>query len=866
MTCPAPHADRLPPEWGGQLTENDYAVLSASWITPELADRAMLRRVDTHEGREVIGQKGNRDCAGILIPYYWPGEPRPFNYRLRRDNPDYKYDAQGRPKPHAKYLGPAKSGNRLYIPPGVTPEQLQDGTAVIALVEGEKKALALWRLANYQTDKPRFISIALAGVWNWCGNVGKANGPKGERVDVKGPIPDLNRIEWTNRTVFIVFDANVHSNDSVTWARRGIARELVGRAAEVKFVDLPEDCGVNGIDDLLAAWGTERVLELFENSLSGACLHVVPPPQFKSGPEGMFREITKGEKLSRTQLTNFQASIKTSITLDDGLDAKREFEIAAELMGRRTSFTISASQFAAMDWPLEQMGAGAITFPHQKEYARAAIQSFSMTAPERCVYIHTGWRKIEGEWLYLHTAGAIGAVGVGLAVSVRLTGPLSRYELALPETPESLVRAVQASLRTLELAPAPISFPMRAATIRAVFGDSDFSVHLAGATGVFKSELAALEQQHFGAGMNSRNLPASWSSTSNALEALTFHAKDALIVIDDFAPHGSTADVARYHAAADRVFRAAGNHAGRGRLDSSARFREPKPPRALILSTGEDIPHGQSVRARLLILELSKGTIDTSELTECQQDSEAGIYSQAMAGFVRWIAAGYEDKRAQLDRRSAELRHLMQSGGNHARTPDIIAQLQAGFEQFLAFAEEFGAITHDERYELMRRCWDALSEAGAAQTKHQSDTEPTARYISLIRGCLASGRAHLASRGGTVPDWLPESCGWRGDGSSRMVPQGDCIGWIDGEDIYLEPMAAHQCAQNAARNTGEDLAVSPATLRRRLREKGLLASVDEKRQTITIRRTICGSSKDVVHFLRSTLLPGAPSDENEDVG
>jgi hypothetical protein len=79
---------RIPPDWGGPLTEGDYIGLASSWITREIADAAMLRRVDAQTGREVVGQKGSRDCAGILIPYYWPDEPRPFNYRLRRDNPD----------------------------------------------------------------------------------------------------------------------------------------------------------------------------------------------------------------------------------------------------------------------------------------------------------------------------------------------------------------------------------------------------------------------------------------------------------------------------------------------------------------------------------------------------------------------------------------------------------------------------------------------------------------------------------------------------------------------------------------------------------------------------------------------------------
>ena len=202
----------------------------------------------------------------------------------------------------------------------------------------------------------------------------------------------------------------------------------------------------------------------------------------------------------------------------------------------------------------------------------------------------------------------------------------------------------------------------------------------------------------------------------------------------------------------------------------------------------------------------------------------------------------------------------------HARTPDIMAHLQAGFEMYLAFAEECGAVTTAERDKLAKRCWDGLRETEIAQAKHQSEAEPTERFISLIRGCLVSGRAHLASRTGTAPEWSPESCGWRGDSLARLTPQGNCIGWIDGENVYLEPTAAYQCVQHSGRDTSEVLAVSASTLKKRLREKGLLASADEKRQTHTIRRTICGSSRDVLHFRRSTLLPEAPSDEDHDVG
>ena len=854
----------MPPSWGGPLSESDYATLAASWITREIADAAMLRRVDAHEGREVVGQKGNRDCAGIVVSYYWPGEPWPFNYRLRRDNPDWKYDGQGNAKPDKKYLGPPRSANRLYIPPGVTPDQVSDLSIPIALVEGEKKALALWRLAWHEVERPRFIPIAIAGVWNWCGTVGKTGGPNGERLDVKGPIADLSRIPWDGRVVFIVFDANVHTNDSVKWARKGIARELATRRAKAQFVNLPEDCGVNGIDDLLAAWGPARVLELFEKPIAASRLQVVRPPQFQSRPEGMFRVTSKGEELVETQLSNYRASIVTNICLDDGVETRREFEVESELTGRTFRFHIPASGLASMEWPIEQMGPHAITFPNLREYARAAIQSFSDTAEERRVYTHSGWRDVDGRWLFLHAGGAICGAGAVADVTVRLLGSLSRYELRLSAGPGTLASAIKASLRLVELGSPSISFPLLAATCRSVFGEADFALHLAGETGAFKSEVAALHQQFFGAGMDRLHLPGAWSSTGNALETLAFLAKDTLFVIDDFAPQGSGTDVARYHGAADRVFRAAGNHAGRGRLDSTANLRETKPPRALILSTGEDIPRGQSVRARLLILELPKGGIDVSVLTECQRDAQGGLYAEAMGGFVRWLAGRYEEARAAFDRKVAEYRATALRNSAHARTPEIVANLQAGFELYLEFSVASEAVDGAERDRLTNQCWEALRAAAAAQAKHQAATEPTSRFLESLRACLSSGRAHLQSREGTMPDRTPGACGWRSAGAGNWSPLGDCVGWVESDAIYLESTAAYRVVQTAGRDVGEQLAVTEQTLKKRLHEKGLLASIDEKRQTLTIRRFIAGSSKQVLHFLRSTILPEAPDDEDGD--
>src|SRR5207302_3115731 len=177
-------------------------------------------------------------------------------------------------------------------------------------------------------------------------------------------------------------------------------------------------------------------------------------------------------------------------------------------------------------------------------------------------------------------------------VEVALPESLSHLELPPPPAGEELQAAVWASLGLLDVAPAPIAFPLLASVYRAALGETDFSLHLAGPSGAGKSELAALVQRHFGAGMDARNLPGSWSSTANALEALAFAAKDAVLVVDDFAPTGAAGDADRIQREADRILRAQGNASGRLRMRADESLRAVRAPLGLIVSTGEDVPRG----------------------------------------------------------------------------------------------------------------------------------------------------------------------------------------------------------------------------------------------------------------------------------
>ncbi len=78
--------------------------------------------------------------------------------------------------------------------------------------------------------------------------------------------------------------------------------------------------------------------------------------------------------------------------------------------------------------------------------------------------------------------------------------------------------------------------------------------------------------------------------------------------------------------------------------------------------------------------------------------------------------------------------------------------------------------------------------------------------------------------------------------------------------MYLEPDASFAVVQGFAREQNESLPVTETTLRRRLKEKGFLASTDTTRGKLTVRRTLQGARREVLHVA----WPGPDEDGADD--
>ena len=160
------------------------------------------------------------------------------------------------------------------------------------------------------------------------------------------------------------------------------------------------------------------------------------------------------------------------------------------------------------------------------------------------------------------------------------------------------------------------------------FLNPGFTVFLVGRSGNLKSTLAALFLCHYG-DFDDKHLPASWESTDNALEKRLFILKDVPCVVDDYAPRADAYAQRRQEQRAQRIIRAMANRSGRSRLKADLSAQTEYIPRGLMISTGEDLPPGQSILARTLAIEVDRDRIDLEKLTEAQQHAEPT--QQAMA-------------------------------------------------------------------------------------------------------------------------------------------------------------------------------------------------------------------------------------------
>jgi hypothetical protein len=545
-------------------------------------------------------------------------------------------------------------------------------------------------------------------------------------------------------------------------------------------------------------------------------------------------------------LSNFTAKVERDIVKDDGLNQIHVFEISGKLADGRAlpRIQVQAERFPSMSW-VSQWGVRAIPSPGiaVKDHLRTAIQLESAGAKEEYIYTYIGWREIEGKSVYLHAGGAIGEDGI----LVELEAKELQHYLLPAALPQDLKPYLEASLDLLHLAKPEMTYPLWAAVWRAPVACilyPSFVPWIYGETGSYKSSIAALFLSHWGGPFTKDNLPTTWVTTENALERLIFLCRDALVVIDDYAPEREPREASALDNKAARIIRQVGNRAARGRMAPDTKLKESLVPNAFVVSTGEQLPlFTGSIAARIFPIKFEKEAVDLGKLTRAQ--AQAPMLPYVMRAYLEWLAPQMNDLKQTLPQSFEELRAEALVEG-HGRIPEEIAHLQLGMDLGLKFFVEKGALTPEDADALKEEAWEVFISLGREHARILEEERPVAKFISTLEAIFMQRKGYLLDR---ETGEMPKDGGrWGWIGGEKG---GNLLGWVDEDGIYLVPEAVWREVQEYLRASG-GFPVRERTLRDLLIKEGLLLVGDEGRATRVV--WIANSAKRVLHLHKARYL------------
>jgi hypothetical protein len=583
------------------------------------------------------------------------------------------------------------------------------------------------------------------------------------------------------------------------------------------------------------------------------------------------RTLSRSGSETNIKVAAFSARIVQQVAEYDAPDGQPRCSLQIEAIVDnmlRQGIQISTRDFTSMSWVEGQLGPRATVLggPSIRDHARIAISVLS--APETVErYRFTGWHERGGEWRYLHAAGAIAASGAIEGIRACPPSPGNRFALPPPPEGEALGRCARTVLDLVNLEPPTIFVPLLGLVFRAALGPSGCTVHVSGRPGTGKTLLASLMARFFGATMDPSGLPASWADGSSAkgLARTLTRVGDAIVVIDDLRLSGGPGD-ASMMSRVDEVVRAHFNRAAPHKLTREGGERHEEASRGSILSTGEVVPHGHSLRTRMIHLHIERRLeADLNALSAKASDGELAAF---MAAFLRWLAPKVGALRPRLPELARAAAQRCGFEGED-RTRHLLGDLMLGIEYLADFLGAQGLLADEGLDALRTRARDALRALAKHQQQTAAEEDPARRFLQLVGEALRSGAAHVVCAEND-PRMLPEppqAWGYRCEGGNWR-PQGRCVGYLSEnhpQEVLLDPGPALEVAQEIARKASHPLPLERNTLARTLHHADLLhrTELDSTRRTHTVRLRVGGGLRLPLLAVHCNSLSFEPDDEAE---
>ena len=550
----------------------------------------------------------------------------------------------------------------------------------------------------------------------------------------------------------------------------------------------------------------------------------------------------------RIPLCHGSIIITEVIHKNNGDDDSIEFECdgITESLKRLPKVIIPSDEFDSLKWITKNWGCEIVPFGTQSTIQKlvCGIKLTGQSAKQTYKHCHTGYvNDKNGKPIsYLYSGGCIGNQGI----VCELDDSVRQYRLSgCSSSDNELKESFLASLSLLKAHQESVTFPLLAfiylvplAQInKEVNGESGFCLYLRGKTQNGKSTLSALGMSHFGE-FTSSTPPTSFESTPRYNEYMSSLLKDSVLWVDDFHPKGTKAERDKQNEQMNKIARASGDRAFRGRLNSNAESGKIYTPRCFYLVTGEDEPQlSQSGLARIFTLEVKT---ERKDLTKLFEASRNGLLSRAMSDYISYIIGHYDDVKSLFEKRYSYYIGITRKDLGENRLSIQSALLMTSFDCWLGYAVNSKLIDKSSAVKLAEKNASTIIKNAHKNDEEIKSSDPVEKFISTLSTMISNKEVEVRDiKFGSENNELY---------NNTYIPR---IGWFDEEFYFLAPENTYKAVKDKLESIDDSIGATMNGLYRELRDQGLIIS-DNSNSPSKLKR-INGKPKRVLFIKRNFL-------------
>lgn len=392
-----------------------------------------------------------------------------------------------------------------------------------------------------------------------------------------------------------------------------------------------------------------------------------------------------------------------------------------------------------------------------------AISSLSpQSIPEIKAISSTGWTP-DGNAYVMPQGAPVGKEGYICKLDDVLTREFRFFTLRQNSDDEN--RAALQALLDLKQIYNPSAFYVILAhsflppLIRWLGNQARYLLHLHAQTGSLKTELAKLMISLYGP-LEDYALTYKWTATPVGAEARANALKDALMLIDDLKPNTIRSDVLPQWVGFIQAYVDA---EGRKRGTIGGGAGASRPPRCILISTGEAIPEAgeASFTARMLLVQLDKQPDGWNTTLQAIKEKSV-LFSGLMRSYIAWLLKT-DGNEALKVMRKYQTNNVEAKAGQHLRLANNYAANCTAAELFATFCQQTGLMSSIDKDVFLAAHQRAIIDVVMATGRKVQEERYSRRFLDALRDAVSTGFAYI------------------GDHKA----QARRVGWEDKEAVYL---------------------------------------------------------------------------------